>query len=83
MDVDESPLAVFLPVDLGLDAVRRDRRAVLAQDGVKIPVGLRPRGVAVQIDRHVMHLEVARRERSGHDLHEDILRNGVEAVLFA
>jgi hypothetical protein len=30
-----------------------------------------------------MHLEVARRKHSTHDLLEDILLNGLEAVLFA
>jgi hypothetical protein len=47
------------------------------------PNGTRTTRVAIYIDRHVMHLEVARRKHSTHDLLEDILLNGLEAVLFA
>ena len=38
--VDKTPLSVFLAVNLGFDAVRRYRRAVLAHCGVIIPVEL-------------------------------------------
>jgi hypothetical protein len=81
--VNQTPLPVFLAVNLSLDAVRRYGRAVLAQGGVKVSVELGPGGVALHIDHHVMRLEVACREHSAHSLLEDILLNGVEAVLFA
>ena len=38
--VYETPLSVLFAVNLSLDAMGRDRRAVLAQCGMKIPVKL-------------------------------------------
>lgn len=83
VDMNQTPLAVFFAVNLGFDAVGRDRRAVFAQCGVKIPMKLGPGGVAVYIDRHIVHLQITCRKHSAHDIPEHILLNGLEAVLLA
>jgi hypothetical protein len=83
VDVDQAPLPSLFAVDLRFNAIGCHGRSVFAHCRPKDPPKFRPRRVSIHVNRHTVRLKIACRERAPQDVLEDMLLDGIEAVLFA
>jgi hypothetical protein len=82
VDVNKAPVSTFFAINLCFDAAGLHMRSVFSQCCLEDPVKFRPRSVAVHVNQHIMNLKVPGRKHAAHYIFENMLLDGIEAVLF-